>query len=261
MFTDVNKVKLRDCHKCPKFKYGVEIPQKYQDILCIDRKNGNSLWGDALKKDMDCMVEYKVFKDIRKSSDKPTDYKNIGVHFVYNVKHNGRHCARLVVDGHLTDVPVDSVYSGVVYLCGFRLLVFLAKLNGLEVWGMDISSAYLEAYTKEKVCIIAWPEFRPLEGHCLLVHKALYGLRSSGARWHDKFTTCIRAKGFFPCQAEPNIWMWPAGDHYEYVAVYVDDLAFAVDKPQEFVDVLCEKHNFKLKGTRQISYHLSANFI
>ena len=48
---------------------------------------------------------------------------------------------------------------------------------------------------------------------------------------------------------------------YEYVAVYVDDLAFAVDKPQEFVDILRDKHNFKLKGTRPISYYLGANFI
>ena len=70
----------------------------------------------------------------------------------------------------------------------------------------------------------------------------------------------MRAEGFFPCKAEPDIWMRPAGDHYEYVAVYVDDLAFAVDNPQQFVDNLCNKHNFNLKGTGPISYHLGANF-
>ena len=61
--------------------------------------------------------------------------------------------------------------------------------------------------------------------------------------------------------AEPDIWMRPAGDHYEYVAVYVDDLAFAVDNPQQFVDTLRDKHNLKLKGTGPISYHLGVNFI
>ena len=206
-------------------------------------------------------MEYKVFKDIGLASEVPQEYKNIWVHFVYDVKHDGRHRARLVADGHLTDIPVDSVYSGVVSLRGFRLLIFLAELNGLEVWRTDISSAYLEAYTKEKVCIVAGPEFRELEGYCLLVHKALYGLQSSGARWHDKFATCMRAEGFFPCHAEPDIWMRPAGDHYKYVAVYVDDLAFAVDNPQQFVDRLRDKHNFKLKGTGPIDYHLGANFL
>ena len=54
--------------------------------------------------------------------------------------------------------------------------------------------------------------------------------------------------------------MKPTGDHYECVPVYVDDLAFTLDEPQQFVDILCDKHDFKLKGTGPIDYHLGANF-
>ena len=43
-------------------------------------------------------------------------------------------------------------------------------------WETDISSAYLEAYTMEKVCIQGGPEFGNLEGHILIIIKALYGL-------------------------------------------------------------------------------------
>jgi Reverse transcriptase (RNA-dependent DNA polymerase) len=127
---------------------------------------------------------------------------------VFDVKHDGRHKARLVADGHLTNVPIDSVYLGVfVSLRGFRLVLFLAELNGLQLWDTDIGNAYLEAYTTEKVCIIAGPEFGEREGHILVMCKALYGFRSSGARWHDRFADCIRELGFFPCNAEPDIWM------------------------------------------------------
>ena len=199
---------------------------------------------------------YKVFKDVGKGTAVPEGYKNIQIHFV----NDGRHCARLVAGGHLTDIPVDSVYSGVISLCGFRLLVFLAELNDLEVQSTDISSAYLEAYTNEEVCITAGPEFGPLENHRLLIGRALYGLCSSGSRWHDKFATCMQAEGFFPCKAEPDVWMRPAGDYYEYVAVYIDNLAFALDDPQKFVNILQDKHNFKLKGTGPIDYHLGTNF-
>ena len=45
-----------------------------------------------------------------------------------------------------------------------------------------VGNAYLEAWTKEKLNIMAGPEFGPLEGHILIVDKALYGLRSSRAR-------------------------------------------------------------------------------
>jgi hypothetical protein len=48
---------------------------------------------------------------------------------------------------------------------------------------------------------------------------ANYGPQSSGARWHDRFADCIREIGFFPCKAEPDIWMRKKGNLYEYIAV------------------------------------------
>ena len=68
----------------------------------------------------------------------------------------------MVADGHLTDVPLESVYSGVVSLRGLRIVLFLAELNGLDTCATDIGNAYLEAHTKEKVCFIADSEFGQL---------------------------------------------------------------------------------------------------
>jgi hypothetical protein len=64
-----------------------------------------------------------------------------------------------VADGHLTDIPLGSVYSGVVSLRGIRTLIFLAELNKLDTWATNIGNAYLEAVTSEKLYIIAGPEF------------------------------------------------------------------------------------------------------
>ena len=38
------------------------------------------------------------------------------VHFVFDKKHDGRHKIRLVADRHLTDIPLSSIYSGMVSL-------------------------------------------------------------------------------------------------------------------------------------------------
>jgi hypothetical protein len=54
--------------------------------------------------------------------------------------------------------------------------------------------------------------------------------------------------------------MRPKNGVYEYIAVYVDDLAIAVADPQEFVDVLEKKHKFKLKETGTIAFHLGCEF-
>ena len=72
------------------------------------------------------------------------------------------HKARYEAGGHFTDPLLDSVYSGVVSLRSLQLVIFLAVLNGVQLYAVDIGNAYLEAKTKEKVCIYGGPEFRDL---------------------------------------------------------------------------------------------------
>ena len=86
------------------------------------------------------------------------------VHPVFAVKFDGRHKARLVADGHLIPEPVENIYSGVVSLRNLRLVIFLGKLNNLDIWGADIGNAYLEAFTDEKLYIVAGSEFEELAG-------------------------------------------------------------------------------------------------
>jgi hypothetical protein len=179
---------------------------------------------------------------------------------VYDVKHDGRHKARLVAGGHLTDPNTESVYSGVVSLRGIRLIVFLAELNGLQLWGADVGNAYLEAKTKEKVHIVGGPEFGRLQGHTLLVDKALYGLRSSGLCWHQRFAEVLQSMGFTPSKAEADIWMRENNDLYEYIAVYVDDLLIAARDPNDIIQTLQEQHKFKLKGVGPLTYHLGCDY-
>jgi Reverse transcriptase (RNA-dependent DNA polymerase) len=120
-----------------------------------------------------------------------------------------------VAGGHLTAIPLESIYSGVASLRGLRIIVFLAELNGLSLWGADVGSAYLEARTKELVYIIAGPEFGPLAGHTLIIVKALYGLRSSGLRWHERFADILMSMGFFISKADADIWMREQNGIYE----------------------------------------------
>ena len=141
-------------------------------------------------------------------------------------------------------MPVESVYSGAVSLRGLRLMLFLAELNDLETWATDIGNAHLEAITLEKVHIIAGPEFGDREGHTLVTCKALHGLRSSGLRWHERLADCLRGMDFFPCKAEPDIWMRRRGNKHEHIAVYVDDLAVACEDPEAMARTLREKHHF-----------------
>ena len=116
----------------------------------------------------------------------PPGYQKINVHLVHACKHDGCHKIRLVACGHLTHDPIDSIYSGVVSTRFVRLTIFLSKLNNMKVLGADIGNVYLEATTKENLCKVPGPEFEELQGHILVIHKALYGLKSSGLRWSQR---------------------------------------------------------------------------
>jgi Reverse transcriptase (RNA-dependent DNA polymerase) len=85
----------------------------------------------------------------------------------------------------------------------------------MEFWSCDIGSAYLESYTKFKVYIIAGSESGDREGHALVTSKALYGLKSSGLRCHERLADVLRDMGFFPSHTESDIWMRDMGEHYE----------------------------------------------
>ena len=91
------------------------------------------------------------------------------------IKHCGKFKARLVADGHLTKELNETDYSGVVSLRNLRLAMFLAELNKLQLWGADVGNAYLQTLTNEKLYIVGGPEFEKLQGHVLVMHKALNG--------------------------------------------------------------------------------------
>ena len=44
----------------------------------------------------------------------PEGYKHIPYHVVYDVKFDGRHKAKLVTNGNLSDPPKEDIFSGVV---------------------------------------------------------------------------------------------------------------------------------------------------
>ena len=55
----------------------------------------------------------------------PKDHQQIGLHFVFDIKHCGKFKVRHVADGYLTRERNETVYSEVVSLRNLRLAMFL----------------------------------------------------------------------------------------------------------------------------------------
>ena len=257
----VKQSRIHQVRASARYQHGFQVPKDFNGAISLDKENSNTHWQDETDLELTQIHEYKVFKDTGKSqfhdgkAVTADGFQKIRVHFVYAVKHAGKFKARPVADGHLTKEPVVSLRS-------LRMVGFLSQLNDFEIWGADVGNAYLEAYTDQNLCIIVGPEFKELQVHLLIMIKTLHGTCSGGARWHDRLSDILQELKFKPSKADPDVWMKPepGGTCYEYIAVYVDDLAIAAKDPQTFCNELKKRSNLKLKGVGSLEYHLGCTY-
>ncbi len=242
----------------PKFKFGVEVPLRMADAIRLDQANGNTLWQDAIKKELAQLNAYETFKAMKKGEKAPDGYKKIPYNVIFDVKFDGRRKARLVAGGHKTEELLEDQYSGVVAIETVRLGLLVGEANKLTCCAADVGNAYLYSKTKEKVYIIAGPEFGELEGQVLIINKALYGLRESSARWAEAISATLIRMGFHVTKTDRNLWMRNRGDYYEYLVLYVDDILAWSKEPMAIMKQLQEV--YILKGVGVPEYYLGGDF-
>jgi hypothetical protein len=186
----VHQTKVCRPHKGNVYNFGFIVPCTVSKALDLDKANGNTLCQDAVTKEIDNLHSYNTFKGI--GTVKYVDgYKKVIVNFIFAIKHDLHHKEHLVAGDHLTEPTSEVSCSSVVSLCSLCICLVAAELNGLKTMVGDISSAYLEASTQEKVCFTANAAFGHLQGHTLIIDKALYGLQTSSASWHQCFADTL----------------------------------------------------------------------
>jgi len=229
-------------------KFGNEIPRTVEEALLIDKETNTTYWADAIEKEMqNNLVAFQLLEPGEKA---PPGYTFIKCHMNFEVKMDFTRKARFVTGGHMTDPPVIMTYSSVVSRDSVRIGFILAALNDLELVAADIGNAHLQENTKEKIYAIAGPEFGEFQGRTMIIVRALYGLKSSGAAWHEHFANTLYDMNFKPSYANPDVWMRAAVKpngfkYYEYIFIYIDDLLILSHQTKAIVKVL--KHIYRLK--------------
>ena len=240
-----------------KYKFGVEIPRNFRHALLLDEQNRNTLWGDATDKEVDELMQHKTFKIVDKLDDVPNGYKFVPLQFVYDNKFDGRRKGRLVACGNFTNPDTADIYSGVVSIESVRILFTLADVNNLKVIAADVCNAYLNGKTREK--LYSQLDYGKLKGKYLIIDKALYGLKTSAARWADAISETLYLLGFRASYADTEIWMRKNSDRYDYIAVYVDDLIIAARDPMNIIKELEQVGKYTFKGVGVPEYYLGGD--
>ena len=244
-------------------KYGIRIPKSIKEAIEIDKENGNSLWMDAIKLEMQNVRI--AFEEFDGDPSTLVGYTQITGHLVFDVKlgENFRRKARYCADGHKTGAPASVTYSTVVSRDSVRILLTVAALNDLDVLGADVQNAFLTAPNKEKCWMIAGPEFGHEEGKHFLVVKALYGLKSASFSFRSYMAEKLVSMGFQSSMADPDVWLRAAtksdGDmYYEYVMMYVDDILALSCNARSILEEIRGTFRFKNDKIEPPDYYLGA---
>ncbi len=224
----ISLVRRRTTHYLKRtHKFSIEIPKTVEEAHALDRKNVNTLWADAIAKEMrEVRIAFNTLPD---GGSAPIGYQN-PCHMIFDVKmEDFRQKARLVAGGHFTKAPATITCASVVSRETVHLALTFASLNDLEVKVGDVLNAYITAPVKEKVWTILGPEFRLDSGKSAIIFCALYGLKSAGVAFRAHLASFMRQMGYTSCKADPDLWLKAVTrpednvHYYAYILCYVDN--------------------------------------
>jgi hypothetical protein len=85
-----------------RYKFGIKIPTTIQEALAFDKENGNTLWQDAIKKEVEALLQYDVFEFLDPNEKVEGDYQYIPLCMKFDIKMDLRRKTCLVAGGYVT---------------------------------------------------------------------------------------------------------------------------------------------------------------
>ena len=119
-----------------------------KDAVIINKKDGNTLWQDAIVKEMENMKV--TFQAIPNGEKVLNGYQCVNRHMVFDIQMEDFHReAHQMVRGHVTHTPDSITYSNVVTRETVCIALTVTALHDLEVKATDILNAYVMAPNRE----------------------------------------------------------------------------------------------------------------
>ena len=147
----------KEMRKTNKVKMGVKIPHNILEALLFDRENKNTHWADAIMKEMAGLERLHVFEfhPPNNKCNRSDGWQFAPMHMIFDMRYK----VHLVVGGHVINSLDHITYSSVIANLSVRLLLLVAKYQGLDVMTGDIGNAFPTAPCAEKV----WSKCGPLK--------------------------------------------------------------------------------------------------
>jgi hypothetical protein len=157
--------------------------------------------------------------------------------------------ARICVRGDLQRSTHQDTYAATLAARTYRALMAIAAAFDLEMYQLDAVNAFANSLMNETV-YCGPPEGFEQAGRCLLLLRALYGLRTSPLLWLKNFSATLRELGLEQIDEEVCLY-W---NDWLLVFFYVDDIVILcrtedLPRMEEFKKALMRKYEMRFMGT------------
>ena len=165
--------------------------------------------------------------------DLPPGCKHLSSKWVFKRKRKvdgsiNKYKVRLVIKGYNQNEGLDyfDTYSTVTRINFIRIVLAISALRNLEVYQMDVETAFLNVDLDEEIYMEQLEGFSaPRQGKkvCKLV-KSLYRLKQAPKQWHEKFDDFIMSQGLKINKCDKCVYVKDTKHGYVIICLYVDDM-------------------------------------
>lgn len=213
-------------------------------------------WNDAMREEFDSLMQNNTWTLVKR----PADAKVIESMWILKEKFEGsqtRFKARFVAKGFRQKYGVDyfETFSPVVNQSSVRLLLSHAIQNRMEVFHLDVKTAYLNSKLEETIYIAQPYLFEKGNDMVCKLNKAIYGLKQAAKCWNQHLTSVLLEMDFEQLNADHCIFANAC--RTSIIAIYVDDLLI-ITKNQTQFDMIQKRLNshFQITNKGKASHFL-----
>ncbi|KAK3235825.1 hypothetical protein CYMTET_53986 [Cymbomonas tetramitiformis] len=195
-------------------------------------------WMEAIQTELEALVTVKQALMMMDMEDVPPGVRLLDMSLVLKVKLDKhrqlqKRKARVCVRGNKQEYGVDyfDTFAPCTQLSSVRLVIILALNLGLDVYHMDVETAFLNSTMGEDL-YVRLPRGLEYQGRtCAKLLKAVYGLKQAGKEWFDTSDAFIMSydKRMRRSDVEPCLYYIRDSDITVIILAYVDDYICATN--------------------------------
>lgn len=230
----------------------IGTPLTYEEAMRSENKN---MWKNAINEELASHQSNNTWTLV----SRPKNKQVIDSKWVFKIKENpdgtvNKFKARLVARGfnQVKGEHYEEVFAPVVRLNTLRIVFSLATEQDLELYQLDVTTAYLNGTLNEEIYMEMPLGLEKQGNHTVCkLNKGLYGLKQSGRVWYLTIKKQLEKLEFTEVDSSPCVFLYNKNEVYMIICLYVDDILWATNSKRimfEKMKCLSEKFNMKFMG-------------